>query len=77
MSTITLAGSAPTVALSPRRPTLSSPAALTGLCVFQDPQAAMLTYPMWLYVEGFRYNLFGHANIMAAVPHSILNSRSR
>lgn len=32
---------------------------------FTYPQNSMLTYPMWLYTEGFRYNLFGYANVLA------------
>ncbi|NUR24249.1 MAG: sugar ABC transporter permease [Catenulispora sp.] len=31
------------------------------------PENSMLTYPQWLYTEGFRYNLFGYANVMAVV----------
>lgn len=34
---------------------------------FGYPENSMLTYPMWLYTEGFRYNLFGYANVMAVV----------
>ncbi len=32
---------------------------------FGYPENSMLTYPMWLYNAGFRYNLFGYANVLA------------
>jgi len=34
---------------------------------FGYPENSTLTYPMWLYVMGFRYNLLGYANTMAIV----------
>jgi multiple sugar transport system permease protein len=32
---------------------------------FGYPENSLLTYPMWLYNAGFRYNLFGYANVLA------------
>ncbi|MEV6966953.1 sugar ABC transporter permease [Hamadaea sp. NPDC051192] len=38
---------------------------------FGYPQNSMLTYPMWLYTEGFRYNLFGYANVLALLLFAV------
>jgi multiple sugar transport system permease protein len=34
---------------------------------FGYPEGSTFTYPLWLYVVGFRYNLLGYANAMAVV----------
>jgi multiple sugar transport system permease protein len=34
---------------------------------FGYPENSTFTYPLWLYVVGFRYNLLGYANAMAVV----------
>ncbi|MGE5827163.1 MAG: carbohydrate ABC transporter permease [Micromonosporaceae bacterium] len=34
---------------------------------FGFPEGSTYTYPLWLYVAGFRFNLFGYANVLAVV----------
>src|SRR5262245_6298534 len=34
---------------------------------FGYPEGSTYTYPLWLYVAGFRFNLFGYANVLAVV----------
>ena len=34
---------------------------------FGYPEGSTFTYPLWLYVVGFRYDLLGYANAMAVV----------
>ena len=34
---------------------------------FGYPQQSTMTYPLWLYVVGFRYNALGYANALAVV----------
>jgi multiple sugar transport system permease protein len=34
---------------------------------FGYPQNSTFTYPLWLYVVGFRYNALGYANVLAVV----------
>jgi multiple sugar transport system permease protein len=34
---------------------------------FGWPDGSTFTYPLWLYVVGFRYNAFGYANVLAVV----------
>ena len=34
---------------------------------FGYPEGSTFTYPLWLYVVGFRYDLLGYANALAVV----------
>jgi multiple sugar transport system permease protein len=34
---------------------------------FGYPQGSTFTYPLWLYLAGFRYNLLGYANALAVI----------
>jgi multiple sugar transport system permease protein len=34
---------------------------------FGYPNGSTFTYPLWLYVVSFRYNVFGYANVLAVV----------
>jgi multiple sugar transport system permease protein len=34
---------------------------------FGYPEGSTYTYPLWLYVVGFRYNALGYANVLAVV----------
>ncbi len=34
---------------------------------FGYPEGSTFTYPLWLYVVGFRYNALGYANVLAVV----------
>jgi|tagenome__1003787_1003787.scaffolds.fasta_scaffold20930420_2 multiple sugar transport system permease protein len=38
---------------------------------FGYPEGSTFTYPLWLYVVGFRYNLLGYANAMAVVLFAV------
>ncbi|HEY3009407.1 MAG TPA: sugar ABC transporter permease [Micromonosporaceae bacterium] len=34
---------------------------------FGYPEGSTFTYPLWLYVVGFRFNVLGYANVMAVI----------
>jgi multiple sugar transport system permease protein len=34
---------------------------------FGYPQGSTFTYPLWLYVVGFRFNVLGYANVLAVL----------
>ena len=49
---------------------IASGSASTGGGISQSfgyPEGSTFTYPLWLYVVGFRYNALGYANAMAVV----------
>jgi multiple sugar transport system permease protein len=49
---------------------IASGQATTGAGISQSfgyPEGSTFTYPLWLYVVGFRYNALGYANAMAVV----------
>src|SRR3954447_8439044 len=53
---------------------IASGQATTGGGISQNfgfPEGSTFTYPLWLYVVGFRYNLLGYANAMAVVLFAV------
>ncbi len=49
---------------------IASGQATTGAGISQEfgyPEGSTFTYPLWLYVVGFRYNALGYANAMAVM----------
>jgi multiple sugar transport system permease protein len=53
---------------------IASGQATTGGGISQSfgyPEGSTFTYPLWLYVVGFRYNALGYANALAVVLFAV------